>query len=975
MTVLRPHHRHGSVLILIAAFLVVLAVLGFGFLGFVTEQRGAARKAQVSGLLRMALTRGRAHAQAVIDGHVATTTTGNGSSLSSPWVTAFSSTATSGAWPNPTSHPSASARIAARLALSNPGNPFAQGNAIDLWRNAPGLASPAATTAWHGFDQGTTVHDGIGRWFEAGLFDQDLREARTLPQAQYRLRYAVAVIDQQGLLAFNKQRYEHRRRSGSHARPDSDAGDLARRDAWYLGANEVPAWDPDRPADAVPNELSDPWSGFQDDVNGTDAVRINTWRPIPADHRYLASSLLAAGFGIRDVQPGFMADGDRPALGGPSGTNSSFGKYKTPGGEAWAQYRERVPGNLPDHLRNQGYLSFIARSLPMSERYGDYLPFEAVALPIAGTEHFVTTRGAQSHIVRLTSSAGLAEIADHLDFPLQSAASAAIIAGLWPGPGPSPSASSSGSPNSARYLRELTREMIRNRHHAHLTNLVNMRERRTLPTNTVVPWSTDMQRFLEHLLIQGVDVPGWQPIGINLRLTGSAVASGRGRRTAGPDDGVIQAFTPFATAMGAFDTVEPASLTIHQRKNIFEMATQFPINIATAPPLVVEAVIRLTCPELPDPDDPGGSPWVSPDSDAGRYARSVTMIRQGIIAWRGSGALVLSTLTTPAEWIDTIPNPAFRSAMQGQFAGTSTARMGLSSSILGGASLRGPVAVFRIRKAYLIDAAGSATASTSTTATRARLVIEGQHASRLFSPQRASNPDLEHRLWLRMTAATGAVPAMGRDDPRLPLAAPGSAQDRRIPDAGGAPAAPFLIHVRNDGSSSVAHSGSTTEIDVLIDPNAPELSPYIGGYAARDRLAAILGSLTPAATDPLIPAGGTVELVGYIDFASERWRPRPGVKVNPATPSSATLDMFQWLNYGPGLCFVTGKSRTYRVAVRARLENVDDPADVMERSWDFVYRSDPDRSLSRAGSTGFLDGDILYQDEENMYQNTGGISW
>jgi hypothetical protein len=433
--------------------------------------------------------------------------------------------------------------------------------------------------------------------------------------------------------------------------------------------------------------------------------------------------------------------------------------------------------------------------------------------------------------------------------------------------------------------------------------------------------------------------------------------------------------------MGAFDTVDPPNLTIDQRKNWLEMATQYPINIATAPPLVLDAVIRLVCPELPHPDNPAGLPWVTADSDAVRYARSVLILREAIRAWRlAPGALVLSSAATPQQWIDNYTTSAYASALLNQFGGTSTARMGLSSSILGGNTRRGPVAVFRIRKAYLIDGAGSATVATSTTATRARLVFEGQHASRLFSPQRASNPDLEHRLWLRMTAATTGVPAMGLDDPRLALPAPGASQDRRIPDAGGAPAAPFLIHVPNDGSSSVNHNGNTTEVDIIIAndpaiaPVATQLSPYIGGYATRDRLVAILGSLSPVTTDPLIPGGGTVELVGYIDFASERWRPRPGVKA-PGSSSTSTLDVFQWLNYGPGLCFVTGKSRTYRVAVRARLENIDDPEDVSERSWDFVYRADPDRSLSRTGSTGFLDGDILYQDEENLYQNANGITW
>jgi hypothetical protein len=960
------------VLILIAAFLVVLAVLGFGFLSFVTEQRNAARKAQVAGLMRMALTSGRAHAIAVIDAHVPQANPADATTLGAPWATTFAATTspTTGTWPSPASHPDATARLSARQTMAAADHPFARANAIDLWRHVPGLASPAADTSWHGFDQGTTVHDGTGRWFDAGYYDRNLRVPQSQDKAQYRLRYAVAVIDQQGLIAFNKQRYEHRR-SASPA--DTDAGDLARRDAWYTGSYAVPAFDPVNPTTTAYNDLSDPASGFADDADGTNAVRINTWRPIPCDHRYLASSLLAAGFGIRDVQPGFLSDGDSPAR----GTDPlSVGQYRTgANGSAWAQYRSRTPGSLPDHLRRQGYKSYTVANLPATERYGDYLPFEALSMPVFGTEHFASPRGAQAHILRLDAGSSTATIADPWDFPLQSATNPSAISGLWPAwAGPAPSASSSGSPNAARYLRELSREMVRNRHHAHLTTLVNMQQPR-LNTTLAGSWTTDMRRMLEHQLIQSVDVPGWQPIAINLRLSGSGVTSGSRRRVAGPDDGILQTFTPFATAMGIFDTVTTAGgFTDTQRKNLFEMGTQFPVNLLTAPPLVLEAVVRLVCPELPHPDTPA-SVWISADSDADAYARSVTMVRKGIETWRtATASTMVSAATTPNEWLNAIPDTDFRTAVRtGQTFGSpgavgigassvlsSTARMGLSSSILGGLSRRGPMAAFRVRSATW------ANGTTALNATSAVLVIEGAHASRLFSPQMATNPDLEHRIWLRMTGATAGLAAFDADDPRPVMPGWASSQDRRIPNsASAAPAAAFLIAIRPSptAAESVRNAGATTIVEILIDPNTPETNPYITGYGQRQHLAAIIDGLSPYARAVPGASAGPSELLAFIDFASERWRPRP------------PMQTFQWLNFAPGLCFVTGKSRTYRIAVRARLENMDDPADVLERSWDLVYRSDPDRSGSQAGSTGFLDGDVLYQDEENVFQNAGGIIW
>ncbi|MFM2090575.1 MAG: hypothetical protein RLZZ127_1064, partial [Planctomycetota bacterium] len=168
----RQNTRSGSAIILIAAFLVVMAVLSFGFLAYVMDQRGAARNSQIQGLLHHALTSGRDHAKFLLDHQAAQN--GSGTGLTGTWATAFAALP---GYPSADSEPDPTLRRTQRLTLVaavNPGE-WGDANAVDLFRNIPGLASPADQTQWNGHDRGNTVHDGTARWLPLGFFDRSLR--------------------------------------------------------------------------------------------------------------------------------------------------------------------------------------------------------------------------------------------------------------------------------------------------------------------------------------------------------------------------------------------------------------------------------------------------------------------------------------------------------------------------------------------------------------------------------------------------------------------------------------------------------------------------------------------------------------------------------------------------------------------------------------------------------------------------------
>ncbi len=329
------HHRRASALILIMAILVMVVIIAFGILAFVSDQRGWARFKHEDAILRQTLLSGRAHAQMVLEKNYADNA-GTVTQLSGQeWLTAFA------------------------------------GNAVtDLWRFEPGLASasPAVAGVPHGYNEGYCSHPGTGKWFTIAWLDRDLRPVEA-SKASLHLRYAIAPIDLSGLLLANKARYEH-----------FDPGATALDPTYLRGATEsaatvgaVAAGDtfattasfPLVPLSGTYPNGTDRAIGRSDATRGYDALRYNSWRPIPADHAFSAHMLMTIGMGLDDSRPRTLAD----SFVNPNGTQ------KTVAGKT-SLYYTRVKGNLPDIWRHQSYAAVKLAYWQFSERFRDYLPFE-----------------------------------------------------------------------------------------------------------------------------------------------------------------------------------------------------------------------------------------------------------------------------------------------------------------------------------------------------------------------------------------------------------------------------------------------------------------------------------------------------------------------------------------------------------------------------------------------------------------------
>ncbi|MFM2090147.1 MAG: hypothetical protein RLZZ127_636 [Planctomycetota bacterium] len=960
-----PSARSGSLLILIAAFLVMIAVLAFGFTDWVGLQRGVTRTMHRDALLRAALYAGRDHALHAIDRSLVPPADPRQrvTTLGQPWMTEFAEVAAgTDRWPDSASIADPAARRSARLALvaaTGPGS-WPDLNAHDLFRMVPGLASPAGGATPHGADDGYTVHPGTGRWFDLMYLDRTMRRPAARADAAYRVRYAVAVIDQQGLLGANRVRYEHL------------GGSAGLIEAWSDGSRTVPATGASAPG---PDPDADPAQGLEVAALGSRPVRRNTWRPIPVDHRFLAHHLLQFGAGVENSRPGVQQDGFEPVFGVSRDSVGWSGNPAAAGAGKPSVYVLRKPGDLSDAWRRQGYWWVASEYPQQSDRFADFLPFEMRPYPVKDPN-----RGR----AWMVDENGRPTVARDPVMPYQLPAPAGAPAEL----------------HARMSVDDESLERIRNRHPAHLSVLRNSDFNHyaadpengdltgTYPWDRVVEYKADgrtVYRFpdspvreafgksLNNLLWSTVDLPNWQALAQTMRVPVAQVAPDSGSGTlaalapseapATSMDGVIQLFTPFAIAQGQFDRLEKGSGTPIEpveAKNLFEMSTQWPVNIQTAPRQLHAALVRLVCPELPDPDVP--SVFITADTDGKRasYDRASAMVAAAIERWRVNGGAFLSCATkgdTLDRWLQELPSGGFRTAMQS----ANHLHRGLLSLINGGPSLRGPLNEYRLLELSITrppeltdrDYARAVTAVGTASSTLAFAVVLGHHQSRFGKDSTPWNQDAEFRFWL----ATG-----GPGDPAIDIRrglAPGSGGgfNRILSDPADRP---FRVLM-----AFPARTARGTAITILA-VDAGTASDYWPrkGYAEGGSFAALA---QPRAADER-PLDRSL----FVDLTAERWRVITGKGIT---------EPWRWRCNGPGLSYTMARSRTYRIAVRARIEDLQNPAQAVERSWDLVYRADPDDSvLRRTGAppdrTGFADGDLLYMDLEGPRQvMTNAARW
>ena len=596
--------RRASALILIMAILGLIAVLVFGLIGFVSDQRGWARTKHEDALITQTLLSARAHAQRVIEqSYLTTHSSGGVTTTTQPWQTEFASTPASpptNAWPKRTdpTYSTEAARQTRRQALV--AGTWGTSNSYDLWRFETGLASPLVRsgTAPHGYEDGFTSHDGTGRWFTVAWLDRDLRPVDQA-HASLQLRYAVAPVDISGLLLGNKARYEHLV-SGTDTISGINAGTGGSKNtsATYRSGNnqqsstlsppvatslygatidwttQVPARNPATPNVVAHCPQTDRPIGAKDDTLGYDRIYYNTWRPLPVDHTFSANMLLTVGCGFDDSAPRTLADSlKNPSLGtiGPD------------------IYYERVLGNLPDAWRNQGYLRVELKYWQMSRRFGDFLPFEQNPHPV--------TSGDAWKVTGFSSGTTLG----------------------------------AGTPVANRFPQALLAQLQETNIDPSLGN----------PNPYLMSFSENRRRLAD--LWNQIDYPNWWALQQGLRLHRVNIDSGVTGVPRAPikADGLAQCWSPFGSPTGRF-AGNPGSDT--DRKNTYEMRYQWTPDANTAPPQVLANIVRLAVPSIPITGESAES--VS-QADRDLYESFVQSVGAGISSGRPYATQAALTTNVP----------------------------------------------------------------------------------------------------------------------------------------------------------------------------------------------------------------------------------------------------------------------------------------------------------------------------------------
>jgi hypothetical protein len=539
--------RHGTALILLLAVMTLIAILAFSLMNFVSDQRGWARAKHIESLLKQSLLTGRSHAMAVVEQSVALnqpTTL----ATTQPWIAAFRSTAP--AWPADADVATRNANRTAWLA-ANGGT-----TAANLWRFEAGLASPenSSQAPADGWADGYASTDGTGRWITVAWLDRDFRPvAKT--KASLQLRYAVSIIDQSGLLLGNKARYAHLTDGSKRLTAQYDVVDkagtltgfptpltLAGKQARTVTTR---AWEDVPATSAQPCPITDLPIGITDDTLGYDAVRYNTWRPIPADHSFAANGLASFGFGIDDSRGGTWEDGFEVVSGG-----SPAGWYLNPLTGRTKMYHVRKPGNLPDAWRSQGFHRVELKYWQFSKRFLDFLPFEQNPHPVAA---------AAANPVKTANKGAVVDPANRH--------TAALLLRVQV------------TPDAADPKNVPTKDVPVDPYDG--------------DGGLVGRWNRDLADMVNQL-----DLSNWWSMQQRMRLHRVGNESGVGVPTV-PNgaDGLTQCWTPFGSTVGWFDAVAGDAV---RAKNDYEMRYQWTVNANTAPRRVVEGLFRLAIPEHSD---------------------------------------------------------------------------------------------------------------------------------------------------------------------------------------------------------------------------------------------------------------------------------------------------------------------------------------------------------------------------------------
>ena len=985
----------GSVIVLLLAVLLVIVVMAFGLIDFSSSHRIAARDAHQSSLLRATLHAGSAHAQAVIEQAYETAGANGVTELSQEWRTVFGQDTTSGVWPTKTSHPDvprnpsdpldnpAKARIDARVALADSAGSYAKKNAIDLWRNVFGMASPPAPVqgSFHGFDEGYVVHDGIGRWFTVCGYDRSMTQIAKGDEnkAAFILRYAVAVEDLSARFLANRAMYSHLLSSGGtpiQPRLMTSSINTALTSESGVLTSGAPCDLTDRPIGP-----STPYVD-QADAMAADAVRYNTWRPIPADHRFLAYGLFAWGMGLDQSVPETYADGYTTV--GSSEPKSLGDVLPDNGVPESVVVVKRTAGNLSPTFRAQGFYSVTVNYLPLSDRYADYYPAERNPFAPGG-----------SLLAPDQTNWGKNQEGKGLYYP--ATASQTVQQGGYPTNykyGKNGSRVMNGRsditdniPQGYRTTRKIGKddivvprsstvanELIRNRHIANLIGL----------WNTV---GDDKNEMYKSLIFQQFEMTNWGAVSQSMRIHSdytmtpnnfSSSGGERDRRLPSLADGKVQLMSPFGTPIGQFDAfrnrinlndstgltlvganktssslTENANLT----KNQWEMRTQWAVNINTASQKSFETMLRLVISDVggdvklrtidnQDGDDPN-APTV--------YDTTITKLAQRMLILRSSGAGGYGPLGIgDIHWNQSTEKWSGKSIV-GEWLGGSPASVsfsdsnqqsrivrGLRSLIHGGPTGRGPCIEFAVASGGFDKATRS-------------IKLKGRHLTRFRNVNQASGMDpaqaenAEYRVWLA-TGSGVASSSSVKDLRGLPAVSAGSpgAGDRRL-------YAPFKVQAGSATAASYDLASDTTTIQIVpyvTNVNDPSQREWSEGYADLKDWEHVADNWQPE------------ETIAYIDYATSRWRDLPDTPWPTGEAGAADSRETCWVNQGPGLSLTTGRSRHFRFVVRAQLYDVDRPELTRERTWDRVIMIDPDRSGAGTG-TKMRDAVFLYNDLGN----------
>ena len=277
--------------------------------------------------------------------------------------------------------------------------------------------------------------------------------------------------------------------------------------------------------------------------------------------------LMTIGCGLDDSTPRTLADSTAFLAGGTVGQTTYM-------------WMKRIPGNLPDAWRNQGYRSVTLNYWQFSRRFSDFLPFDQNPHPVTSGDPWQTNFAAGS---------------------LHA--------------------------NGDRYLTTLP--PVSNRHPAALLAALQS-DRSGQPLITPKhqypgdPYTYPLDQNARRLgdLWNQIDLTNWLAVQQGLRLhrisAGSTVVSGLPSPSS-KADGMTECWSPFGSTSGRFSGV---SAVPERTKNDWEMRYQWTPDANNAPPQVLADILRLAIPV----DSSGHSAESVATADRDAYEQSIQSI-------------------------------------------------------------------------------------------------------------------------------------------------------------------------------------------------------------------------------------------------------------------------------------------------------------------------------------------------------------